>query len=471
MGNHYIIYLFCLAVDVEFLGLYGENAQQRCTLFDEPHERYKVDVYNVYLFKQGLQHQEYSFSVSSLSFLETHGFDFNKFIGDGVSHVNLDELEQIIQTFKNSYSGIDSFGGKMRSLLSRVHHALNSRLARLRRKSTGSEGAQSRGFESFGINLGRESLNDLQRAAILYKLYSTVPGVRMRIENNMLECDSTRITKRELGTIKDDLLKTIARELMGASEIIMSIIESRLVRYANMVTFSKCRCIILIIQQELFYVNHRSKNFQPVVGHNSFYDLLYLYQYFVADLPESYARFKQAVNIIFPLVIDTKVLADACNKYHNAAFDALTTGQIFVKLAHLIPIPILFLSGLQLGDDPPSRNPGEILAEMTSGEDIIASADTFQKELRMQFGRWRCDTRVEGNIVRIATNTDTTFVYFKMMLLSKHFLIRYMLYLYYQLLTIRLLLLFPHRQWDRTLEKQFSISDSYTSTIEFSPKI
>lgn len=471
-----------VALDVEFLGLNCGETSQKCSLFDSPAERYEkqresvvkfppvqlglsfftphddgnsyeAHVYNTFLFKQGLQQQEFSFSVSSMSFLDDHGFDFNTFVAKGVSHLNLDELDDIMSKFKNSYDGIDSFGEKMRTLLSNVQQTLNHKLARLRRKSTGSEGAQSRPFEAFLVNLGREHLNDLQKSAILYKLYTSVPGVRMRIINNMLECDSTRLTKRELVKIKEGLLKTISRELMGVSEVVMAIIDAKL----------------------------------PIVGHNALYDLMYLYHYFVADLPRTYEGFKAAISKTFPIILDTKYFAEECTHklswhgvmsyrlealgsffeseasdicaprlafdlctdfprqrttsgralsgYHNAAFDAFTTGHIFLRLAHLVgkpiqmmsagpvldidslidlclplanrvPVPLLGIPYVHLaGADPPSRKPAEISVYALEG----GSAEALIQELRCNFGRWRCDVRMdEDGVIRIATNTDTT---------------------------------------------------------------
>lgn len=47
-----------------------------------------------------------------------------------------------------------------------------------------------------------------------------------------------------------------------------------------------------------------------VIGHNSFLDLLYIYQSFVGDLPESYFDFKKAINNGFPHYYDTKYLSN-----------------------------------------------------------------------------------------------------------------------------------------------------------------
>lgn len=47
-----------------------------------------------------------------------------------------------------------------------------------------------------------------------------------------------------------------------------------------------------------------------IVGHNSFFDLMYIYQSFVGDLPDDYFQFKKTVNKGFPHFYDTKYLSN-----------------------------------------------------------------------------------------------------------------------------------------------------------------
>ena len=48
-----------------------------------------------------------------------------------------------------------------------------------------------------------------------------------------------------------------------------------------------------------------------LVGHNMFLDLIYLYQAFIGPLPDEVEDFAALGSIIFPMVFDTKFLADA----------------------------------------------------------------------------------------------------------------------------------------------------------------
>ncbi len=48
---------------------------------------------------------------------------------------------------------------------------------------------------------------------------------------------------------------------------------------------------------------------QIIVGHNLFTDLGFLYKTFIGTLPISVKRFQEAINKLFPFIIDTKYLA------------------------------------------------------------------------------------------------------------------------------------------------------------------
>ena len=51
-----------------------------------------------------------------------------------------------------------------------------------------------------------------------------------------------------------------------------------------------------------------------LVGHNLFLDLVYLYECFFGSLPERVEEFQATMGTLFPLIIDTKYLADIINQ-------------------------------------------------------------------------------------------------------------------------------------------------------------
>jgi len=62
-------------------------------------------------------------------------------------------------------------------------------------------------------------------------------------------------------------------------------------------------------------VQELTKARKPVVGHNMIYDIIYLYNQFIGDLPQTYIEFIKEWNAHFPSVYDNKVLSSAAEYF------------------------------------------------------------------------------------------------------------------------------------------------------------
>uniref|UniRef100_A0A8C3R1K5 Uncharacterized protein n=1 Tax=Cyanoderma ruficeps TaxID=181631 RepID=A0A8C3R1K5_9PASS len=116
-----------VALDMEFTGLHSTSLQNNePSLFDSPAERYEkarqsvqhftlvqlglaifskensnkyvVHSYNFFLFPStlGIRDVEFTLSASSIQFLSHYGFDYNKFLKDGIPYMN-EEQEKILR--------------------------------------------------------------------------------------------------------------------------------------------------------------------------------------------------------------------------------------------------------------------------------------------------------------------------------------------------------------------------------------
>lgn len=54
---------------------------------------------------------------------------------------------------------------------------------------------------------------------------------------------------------------------------------------------------------------------KPIVGHNMIYDIIYLYNQFIDDLPDTYNEFSHKWHQMFPFVYDNKVLSSAAEYF------------------------------------------------------------------------------------------------------------------------------------------------------------
>lgn len=69
---------------------------------------------------------------------------------------------------------------------------------------------------------------------------------------------------------------------------------------------------------------------QPIlVGHNQFYDLCFIYQTFIGQLPPSQEAFRQEIHRLFPRMVDTKHLASR-GGHSMVADDSL--GELYASL-------------------------------------------------------------------------------------------------------------------------------------------
>lgn len=68
------------------------------------------------------------------------------------------------------------------------------------------------------------------------------------------------------------------------------------------------------------------KSKKPLIGHNCLYDWLYIYNQFVAPLPENYSDFIKDWNSKFPVTFDNKVLA-----YTSKLFYKTGLGDLYEK--------------------------------------------------------------------------------------------------------------------------------------------
>ena len=68
---------------------------------------------------------------------------------------------------------------------------------------------------------------------------------------------------------------------------------------------------------------------KPLVGHNMIYDLIYLYNQFVDDLPPTYLQFVTHFHDLFPHIFDNKVLS-ATSEY----FGRTDLGKVYEKCVY-----------------------------------------------------------------------------------------------------------------------------------------
>ncbi|CAG5051829.1 unnamed protein product [Parnassius apollo] len=309
--------------------------------WDEKENHYMNDAYNFYLFPRGRPGPEKMFlcQSSSLDFLASQGFDFNKLIKEGISYMTEPtetRLREILIERQKSYSNEkdtitipEENKQQIESICKKVRDFLDE-------------------------NKSDEMEIDRCNAFIRRLLFQEL-GTRFKnelfIETKILENKNrilkvTRLKSENEGKNKDNQKK-----------------EKEWEEFEDAVGFSKVARMI-------------SQSEKLVIGHNMLLDLIHTLNHFFQPLPADYTSFKEFAHCMFPRLLDTKYMSSlppfkdkvnssvlqhllatlseppfsvpkaesvagrgyqrADDKAHEAGYDAYVTGLCFLAMhAHL----------------------------------------------------------------------------------------------------------------------------------------
>ncbi|KAG3290523.1 poly(A)-specific ribonuclease PNLDC1 isoform X1 [Ictidomys tridecemlineatus] len=356
-----------VGLDIEFTGLRSSlSGPQQISLFDLPSEwylktrqsvqqfticqiglsvfstiegefnKYVAHSYNFFLFPTtfGILDSEFSFQASSVQFLNQYGFNYNKFLKNGIPYMNEEQEKKIKHNILTGNWRVRSSLDKdqIKVVIDEVTRWLDLAEEGDRMTLPGIAG-----FQAFEVQLVlRQALPNiwtmLKDQGVVVKKVSQQH--RWYLEN--ASCDRASCWKEQ-----------ILLSARGFSVFFQMLVKAQ----------------------------------KPLVGHNMMMDLLHLHEKFFRPLPESYDQFKQNIHDLFPVLIDTKnvtkdiwkelhfprvsnlsevyevlssnlnptknsgpviVHASKCEKYaqnkcpHEAAYDAFLCGSVLLKVAHLL---------------------------------------------------------------------------------------------------------------------------------------
>lgn len=361
-----------LSIDGEFTGL---SDYKRISAFDLPHERYdklqasarqfllvqfglcafhydaKLDKYsnqafNFYVWPRPYSRQapdpRFLCQTSSIDFLSQQGFDFNKLFKDGVSYLRPAEMEKLKDSLvarqeyrRNSLTpGQDkrdsiAIPSDQNDYLNNVHKKIRDFLA------------------SDDASLELPKGNGFQRRLIYQTVKDTFSNVSLQSINKdngdrlIVAIKADEEKQEKLAALKDEAELTDLVDAFGFSRVIQKITESK----------------------------------KMVVGHNMVLDIAHTLNQFCGPLPDNYNDFKAMTQEVFPIILDTKLMANTIpfkdeitkstlegmmetlskmpyelpeavpkysgggyhldsNKYHEAGYDAFITGLCFIAMSN-----------------------------------------------------------------------------------------------------------------------------------------
>ncbi|KAM6462821.1 poly(A)-specific ribonuclease PNLDC1 isoform 1-T1 [Liasis olivaceus] len=352
-----------VGLDMEFTGLHSAfSSDRQPSLFDSPAEWYRkarqsvqqftvsqlglsifykgmsnkyiTHSYNFFLFPTtfGQMDSEFSFQASSIQFLSHYGFDYNKFLKDGIPYMNETQEKKLQLLLSGNWIVRSSFDkDKVKKVIDEVTCWMCSA--------------------------------EEEDSMVLHDMY----GFQV-IEIQLI----LRQAFPDIWTIPLEGEKMIVKKMNPQHRWVL-----------KNTSFDSCQR-----QQILFSARGFTNLFQtlvrakkPLVGHNMLMDLLHLHEKFYKPLPENYEEFKSNIHFLFPVLMDTKNIAKAtwkefqfpqvsnllevyemlcsvlsptdqhcpeifhsndCLRYatnkcpHEAAYDAFLCGSVLLKIAHLL---------------------------------------------------------------------------------------------------------------------------------------
>ncbi|XP_072850782.2 poly(A)-specific ribonuclease PNLDC1 isoform X2 [Pogona vitticeps] len=352
------------SLDMEFTGLHSVFLPgRRLSLFDSPAEwyqkarqsvqqftvsqlglsifckensdKYVAHSYNFFLFPStfGKMDSEFSFQASSIQFLSHYGFDYNKFLKDGIPYINEAQEKKLCHLLSGSWMISSGFSKeKLKKVIDEVTHWV--------------------------------ALAEEKESMVLHDIY----GFQMF----------------EIQLILRQAIENIWTAPLGNHELMVKKMNRQQRWLLENTSYDACQKEQIRLSARgftnLFQALVKAK--KPLVGHNMMMDLLHLHERFYRPLPEDYEEFKKNIHTLFPVLIDTKnitkvalkefqfpqasnllevyeVLCSSaanptnqscpeilhsrdCLRYatdscpHEAAYDAFLCGSVLLKIAHLL---------------------------------------------------------------------------------------------------------------------------------------
>ncbi|RQM30725.1 hypothetical protein B5M09_008478 [Aphanomyces astaci] len=240
-----------------------------------------ISCWNFYVFPRPYQNVDARFlcQASSMQFMAEHGFDFNKFIRDGIPYLSRKSELSVRRSHEKS---IANLGKSPPEKITVGRHFdklfLTETVERIDTWLADSASADA----SSPAELFISARNSFRRLLVLHaaRFLSTHPdakslymetndnGVRLIRTSSAVERDSLK--KRKIDAMNQDVEAAI-----GFSKVIQLL----------------------------------GKSNKPVVGHNCLLDFVYLFHQFVGPLPPTLVQFKLQLGKAFPAIFDTKHLA------------------------------------------------------------------------------------------------------------------------------------------------------------------
>lgn len=256
------------------------------TVFKLIDGRLKLKSYNVFVYPHHST-QNFQCQGSSLSFLASNGFDFNKLFAKGLCTLNskeeeklrqnLEERQQLRLSMKTDVPEDLSVASKkpMTPIPERELNMLAEAREMIQMVADG---------QSPKVSFNK---NGFQRK-LIYELIDTEFATKVSTRSENLESNRKALVVEPKRSAKEEEEIELNQQKKEEENLLLKV-------------------GLRLILKEI------SKSQKLIVGHNMLYDIIFLYRQCFDDMPEDYNEFKKIINRTFPNIIDTKFVAHSDN--------------------------------------------------------------------------------------------------------------------------------------------------------------
>ncbi|PSN44566.1 Poly(A)-specific ribonuclease PARN [Blattella germanica] len=321
--------------------------------YDKDNDKYTHRAYNFYIFPKTLNcsisYPRFMCQSSSIEFLSSQGFDFNKLFREGIPYLTQSEEQKLRENLEEKH--------KSRSTTNKSPPTNDEETPLIPIPEEHVKIWPSSRIEKFLESSEPEELELDRCNAFIRKLI--FQEVQQRFDSNKVFIESRVVENRNRVLV---VSRNGTQELREQKEKEKR--DKELQELEDAVGFTTV-------------VKKISESGKLVIGHNMLLDICHMVHQFCHPLPENYSEFKQLVNCLFPKLLDTKFMSQSpvfkesissnvlehmykilsekpftmciaepdgdgmgyssvSEKYHEAGYDAYITGLCFITMSNHI---------------------------------------------------------------------------------------------------------------------------------------
>ena len=313
-------------------------------------QRYSNRTYNFYIFPQphktfGDVNRTLCIQAHAIQFLSEHNFDFNRLFKHGVSYLTFREKQQLNANLKAERKTRSEANFNRDGVPTFVHQGLQlfckGAIKQVQDFIASSKELLGRSaLVPDGVPIRRISANAESRA-------DDSGPIKVRASERCIDGDQPSTTKtptleiHDIGTHSARLILIRAIECLpdadnlwvetsvdqdtNESYLVVEWVEKEIKKARRKSALVAAKGFLEVIETIVL-------NKKPLVGHNLLFDIVQMINQFIEELTDDYSAFKETCQSLFPLIYDTKYMANCILDPETATINQSRLNDLYCQL-------------------------------------------------------------------------------------------------------------------------------------------